>query len=53
MDGEVSEVMKKKHVTMEEPPGVRSGVRSGSPKKSTSNSLTDIKNRYYTINSFN
>lgn len=41
-DGEVNETMKKKHVTMDG----RTSSRS-SPKMTSSNAVTDIRNRYY------
>lgn len=42
LDGEVSEITKKKHVTLDERPN----SRSNTPKMTPSSTAVDIKNRY-------
>lgn len=42
LDGEVSEITKKKHVTLDERPN----SRSCTPKKSSPSNMVDIRNRY-------
>lgn len=43
LDGEVTEITKKKHVTLDERPN----SRSSTPKMSSSSTAVDIKNRYW------